>query len=63
MDHKTIQRLEGDIEQAIAEVIMRLGLKRLPLLPSRRTMHLMAKAAVALRGGGRRRLITTGASR
>jgi hypothetical protein len=48
MDHKTIKRLEDDVERAIAEVIMRMGLKRLPLLPSRRTMHLMAKAAVAV---------------
>jgi hypothetical protein len=51
MDQKTIKRLEDDIEQAIAEVIIRLGLKRLPLLPSRRTMHLMAKAAVAVYEG------------
>jgi hypothetical protein len=48
MDQKTVKRLEDDIEQAIAEVIMRLGLKRLPILPTRRTMHLMAKAAVAV---------------
>jgi hypothetical protein len=48
MDHRTVQKLEGEIEQAIAEVILRMGLKRLPLLPSRRTMHLMAKAAVAV---------------
>jgi hypothetical protein len=48
MDHKTVKRLEDDIERVIAEVIMRMGLKRLPLLPSRRTMHLMAKAAVAV---------------
>jgi hypothetical protein len=48
MDPKTVRDLEGDIEQAIAEVILRMGLKRLPLLPSRRTMHLMAKAAVAV---------------
>jgi hypothetical protein len=48
MDHKTVKHLENDIEQAIAEVITRMGLKRLPVLPSRRTMHLMAKAAVAV---------------
>jgi hypothetical protein len=48
MDHKTVKHLEGEIEQAIAEVIVRMGLKRLPILPSRRTMHLMAKAAVAV---------------
>jgi hypothetical protein len=51
MDHRTVQKLEGEIEPAIAEVIVRMGLKRLPLLPSRRTMHLMAKAAVAVHEG------------
>jgi len=51
MDQKTVNTLEADIEQAIAEVIMRLGLKRLPVLPSRRAMHLMAKAAVAVYEG------------
>lgn len=30
------------------EVIVKLGLKKLPLLPSRHTMLLMAKAAVAV---------------
>ena len=48
MDPKTVQKIEDKIEKAIAEVIVRMGLKRLPLLPSRRTMHLMAKAAVAV---------------
>jgi hypothetical protein len=32
----------------ILEVISDMGLKRLPLLPSQLTMHLMAKAAVAV---------------
>ena len=35
-------------EEAIAETIVNLGLKRLPLLPARQTLHLMAKAAVAV---------------
>jgi hypothetical protein len=48
MDHTTVRNLEGDIEQAIAEVVIRMSLKRLPLLPSRRTTHLMARAAVAV---------------
>jgi hypothetical protein len=48
MDSKTIEKLEGKLQQAIAEVIMKMGLKRLPLLPSNETMHLMAKAAVAV---------------
>ena len=49
MQPKTVRKLEKELEQAIADVIVgRLGLKRLPLLPSRQTMHLMAKAAVAV---------------
>jgi hypothetical protein len=36
------------IEEAIAEIIVKMGLKRLPLLPARHTMHLMAKAAVTV---------------
>ena len=37
-----------EIEEAIAGVIIKMGLKRLPLLPSRQSMHLMAKAAVTV---------------
>ena len=48
MDEKTVRRLEKRIEKAILEVISDMGLKRLPLLPSQRSMHLMAKAAVAV---------------
>jgi hypothetical protein len=48
MDHKTVTKLESEIEEAIAELIVKMGLKKLPLLPSRQTMHLMAKAAVAV---------------
>jgi hypothetical protein len=48
MDEKTVGSLERELEEAIAEVIVRMGLKKLPLLPARRTMHLMAKAAVAV---------------
>ena len=48
MDQKTVRMLEQELERAIAQVIVRMGLKRLPLLPSDRTMHLMAKAAVAV---------------
>ena len=48
MDQKTVEKLEGKIEEAIAEIIVKMGLKKLPLLPSRHTMHLMAKAAVAV---------------
>jgi hypothetical protein len=48
MDQKTVEKLEGKIEEAIAEIIVKMGLKRLPLLPARHTMRLMAKAAVAV---------------
>jgi hypothetical protein len=48
MDSKTIEKLEAKIEEAIAAIIVKMGVKKLPLLPSRQTMHLMAKAAVAV---------------
>ncbi len=48
MDPKTVEKLEEKIEEAIAVVIVKMGLKKLPLLPARPTMHLMAKAAVAV---------------
>ncbi len=48
MDQKAVSGLERKMEEAIAEVITKMGLKRLPLLPSRQTMHLMAKAAVTV---------------
>lgn len=48
LDEKTVRAMETRIESAVCDVILHLGLKRLPLLPSRRTMHLMAKAAVAV---------------
>lgn len=47
MDEKTVGKLERELEEAIAGVVARLG-RRLPLLPSQQTMHLMAKAAVAV---------------
>ncbi len=53
MDPKTVEKLEGKIEDAIAEIIVRMGLKKLPLLPSRHTMHLMAMAACRLRDSRR----------
>ena len=40
---KTVHRLEQEFEEAIAEVIVRMGLKKLPMLPSQQTMHLMAR--------------------
>jgi hypothetical protein len=48
MEQKIVRKLEGEIEDAVAEVVSRLGLRHLPLLPSQQTMHLMAKAAVTV---------------
>ncbi len=48
MDPKTVEKLEEKVEEAIAEVVVKMGLKKLPLLPSRHTMQMMAKAAVAV---------------
>jgi hypothetical protein len=48
MDPRTVEKLESKIEEAIAEVIVKMGVRKLPLLPSQQTMHLMAKAAVAV---------------
>ena len=48
MDQKIVEKLEEKIEEEIAEVIVKTGLKKLPLLPARHTMHLMAKAAVTV---------------
>lgn len=48
MDHKTVEELDARLEGAIAEVIVKMDLNNLPLLPNRRTMQLMAKAAVTV---------------
>jgi hypothetical protein len=48
MDHKIVEKLESEIEDAIAEIVKQLGPNKLPLKPSPRTMHLMAKAAVTV---------------
>lgn len=48
MDPNTVEKIEEKIEEAIAEVIVKMDLKKLPLIPDRRTMHLMAKAAVTV---------------
>lgn len=40
MDSKTVEKLEDKIEDAIAKVIVKMGLKKLPLLPPSQTMHL-----------------------
>ncbi len=48
MDQKNVRKLEEKLEDAIAEVIAGMSLKKLPLLPSQQTTHLMAKAAVTV---------------
>jgi hypothetical protein len=48
MDPKIVEKLETKLEEAIAEAIVKMGLKRLPFLPSRHTFQMMAKAAVAV---------------
>lgn len=48
MEPKVVRKLEQELEDAIAEVIVRMGPRQLPLLPTRHTMHLMAKAAVTV---------------
>jgi hypothetical protein len=49
MDQKVLRRLERELTKAIADVVVvRLGLKHLPLLPSNETLEMMAKAAVAV---------------
>ena len=48
MEQQIVKKLEREIEEAIVEVITKMGLKRLPLLPSHQTIHLMSKAAVTV---------------
>ena len=48
MDQQVVRKLEQEIAGSVAEVVSRLGLRELPLLPSGQTMHLMAKAAVTV---------------
>lgn len=48
MDQRTVAQMEQELLEAIVKVIVSMGLKRLPLLPSHHTMHLMAKAATAV---------------
>jgi hypothetical protein len=48
MELDTVEMLEEKIEKAIAATILKMGLKKLPLLPTPYTMHLMAKTASLL---------------
>jgi hypothetical protein len=45
---QAVHDLEDELKDAITEVVHHLGLKKLPLLPSGRTMEMMAKAATAV---------------
>ncbi len=48
MDSKTVEKLEAKTEDAIAEIMQKIGVRKLPISPVRRTLHLMAKAAVTV---------------
>ena len=48
MEQRIVRELETNIEAAVADVMRRQGSGDLPLRPSRRTLHLMAKAAVTV---------------
>jgi hypothetical protein len=48
MDPKIVEKLERELEEAIGDVFARLGLRKLDKLPSQKTLHLMAKAAVTV---------------
>ncbi len=48
VEQKNVNKLEKELENAIVKVLMDMGLKKLPLLPSHRTIHLMAKAATTV---------------
>ena len=48
MDQEVVHRLEQDIARAIFDVIEQKSATGFPYVPSHRTMHLMAKAAVSV---------------
>lgn len=48
VEPEVVERLEREIERAIAEAMAELGRDQLSLLPDRRTQHLMAKGAVTV---------------
>lgn len=49
MDPQTVRRFEEEIAEAIAVIMLRRSKGwQAPILPSPRTMHLMAKAAIAV---------------
>ena len=51
MKPNLVERLEGLLEQAIADALDSKKLKKLPVKPRREITHLMAKAAVAVYEG------------
>ncbi len=48
MEQRTVTELERQLTEAVIDVMVSMGPKRLPLAPSEHTMHLMAKAATAV---------------
>ena len=48
MDQTVVRNLEDGIEEAIEEMMAKLGPKHIPFRPSKQTVHLMAKAAVTV---------------
>ena len=49
MDQEIVDKLEQELEKAIADVVIkRLGLSSLPLMPPRETIQMMAKAAATV---------------
>jgi MinD-like ATPase involved in chromosome partitioning or flagellar assembly len=48
VEQKTVRKLERELKKAIVDIVCRLGLRHLPLLPSGHTMEAMAKAAAAV---------------
>jgi hypothetical protein len=48
MDHKQVEQLERRIEEELAAIMDDMNARHLPLVPSPRTLHLMAKAAVTV---------------
>ena len=48
MDGKSVRMLEEEIGATLARLFRQLKGLKLPLVPNERTIHLMAKAAVAV---------------
>ena len=49
MDQRTVRKLERDLEKAIVEVVVTRNKNwKYPLLPSRHTIEMIAKAAAAV---------------